>query len=181
MSRPRSFDAPPNTGLMAEAIAMYYLGKNARWIGGRNQGHDILLGGSRIDVKSGVLKPSRILSRGGPSQPAIGIHLNTGGLAKLKTRKVDEILVVTRDPSQGDDGSSNRMATAQAMTKAKNTTVHVSLEITTHGVAVYRLGVPDVLTVFDRPFNTKGDQLKTPENVEAAVTDLQQFRIQPPR
>lgn len=180
MSRQRSFDVPPQTGLMAEAIAVYFLGGNARWIGGRNPGYDIVLDGSKIDVKSGVAKSRRILTPGGPRQDAIGIHLNKGGIPELRNRNVDEILVITRDPSQGDDGSSNRIATARASTKTRGTSVHVTLEADIHGVTVYRIPVADVPKVFDRPYDENGDQLKTLENVEADPVDLTPYRIRPP-
>jgi hypothetical protein len=130
-----------------------------------NAGYDLLLGGRKIDVKSGV-RHRKVLSEGHDAVATIGIRLNKG-VDGLSRQDVDEILVVVRD-------GYSRSTTDVVMEDAK---AHVEMRIDVDGVAVYRIPVKDAARLFKRPFTKAGTQGKRVENVDASVGDLEMFRV----
>lgn len=153
-------------GLAAEAIAKHMLGETSEWIGGRNPGFDFLVGKYKVDVKSGVTQRRRLVAGLAPVD-TIGIRLNHG-IEGLSSQDVDDILIVARN---GRSQSSSDV-------EIDGTAAHLTFKVKVEGVTAFRVPVQDMPKVFQRPFTASGRQYVSSTNVDAAVVDLEPYRIQ---
>lgn len=157
--------APILYGHIAEAIAAHALGPEARWIGGRNPGYDIVLNGAKIDVKSGVRQPNR-MTGDADEELCIGIRLNKG-IEGLANQDVDEIVIVVRDHYPESE--------SQVVMRGDSAQVNLSVKIS--GVAVYRLPIEAVGKHFKQPYKRDGSRRASIHNVDAPIKEIEKYRI----